>query len=66
MKERNQKTPEEKGVALKEAISLLTNLTKNKVQGNVSFPLYDGDIGKAKLELFIEPEKAKDIFKIEG
>lgn len=64
MEKNKTKTPEEKEAALKEAINLLTNLSKRRVQGNVSFPLYDGDVGKAKLEIFVEPSRAKDIFKL--
>lgn len=63
---KEHKTPEEKEAILKEAVDFFVGLVRKGVQGNVSFPLYDGIVGKAKLELFVEPMGAKDIFRIGG
>ncbi len=61
---KEQKTPDEKEAILKEAVAFFTGLVRKGAQGNVTFPLYDGIVGKAKLELFVEPAEAKSIFRI--
>lgn len=59
---KEHKTPEEKAKSLKDALQLLEKLTLKGVQGNVSFPLYEGGIGKARVEIYIEPSKATTVF----
>lgn len=65
-REKQQLTPEEKDASLKHAIELLTGLVKKKFKGNFSVPLYDGGVGEAKVEGFIDLVRAKDIFNIGG
>jgi hypothetical protein len=63
---KEHKTDEEKHELLKEALGFFQWLVEEGVMGNVTFPLYDGIVGKAKLELFVDPLKAKDIFRMGG
>jgi hypothetical protein len=67
MKEtRQQKTPEEKEKILKETLSFLEGFVRNGCQGNVSFPCFDGIVGKAKIELFADPLEANKLFRFGG
>jgi len=63
---KEHKTTEEKQQLLKESVNFFSWLVEEGVMGNVTFPLYDGIVGKAKLELFIDPLKAKEIFRMGG
>jgi hypothetical protein len=64
---KEHKTSEEKQQLLNEAISLFRWLVEEGVvMGNVTFPLYDGIVGKARLELFIDPLRAREIFRMGG
>lgn len=45
-----------KELRLKNAISVLENAVKGGFQGNITFPIRDGEIGMAKLEQFVDLE----------
>ena len=57
--QKQTKTQEEKDLLLEEAVKFFRWLVTNKAMGNVTFPLYDGIVGKIKLELYVDPIKAK-------
>ena len=64
---KQHKTQEEKDLLLEEAVKFFRWLVTNKVMGNVTFPLYDGIVGRAKLELYVDVLKAKQLqFREEG
>ena len=65
MRGREHKTPEEKEVLLEEAVSFFKGYVRNGCQGNVSFPCFDGIVGKAKIETFSDPMDLKKIFNFE-
>ena len=60
------KTPEEKQELKDKAMKFFESLVDKGVMGNVTFPLYDGIVGKAKVELFVDLLRANEIFRIGG
>ena len=65
--QKQRKTQEEKDLLLEEAIKFFRWLVTNKAMGNVTFPLYDGIVGRVKLELYVDVLKAKQLqFREEG
>jgi len=63
---KEHKTLEEKEQLLAAAIAFFTFLVREGAQGNITFPLYDGIVGKAKLDLYVNPMKANELFKVGG
>jgi len=63
---KEHKTAEEKKAILEETLATIKRLVEGGIQGNITLPAYDGIIGKLKFELFVEPLKAKELFKMGG
>ena len=64
---KQHKTQEEKDLLLEEAVKFFRWLVTNKAMGNVTFPLYDGIVGRVKLELYVDASKVKRLqFRGEG
>ncbi len=61
---KQQLTQEEKDASLRHAIELLTGLVRKKFKGNFSLPLYDGGVGEAKIEGFIDLARAKELYNV--
>lgn len=62
-KNKQHKTPEEKKEDEQKAIALF-KFFREHLQGNITFPCYDGNVGKAKIEAFIDVSEASNIFKL--
>ena len=50
------KRPVNKELRLKNAIKVLEDAVKGGFQGNITFPIRDGEVGMAKLEQFVDLE----------
>ena len=55
--------PEEKKETLENAITTLRFLVESGFQGNISFPVYNGAVGKIQTELFLEPKLIPGLLK---
>ncbi len=56
-------TPEQKKETRENAKATLEILAELGFQGNVSFPLYGGAVGKIHADLFLDPKLVPSIFK---
>ena len=55
--------PEEKKETLENAITTFRFLVENGFQGNISFPVYDGVVGKIQAQLFMLPKLIPELIK---
>lgn len=56
-------TPEQKKEALDNAITTFRFLVENGFQGNITFPVYEGAVGKIQAELFMSPKLVPGLLK---
>jgi hypothetical protein len=56
-------TAEQKKEALDNAVATLRFLVENGFQGNITFPIYEGSVGKIQTELFMDPKLIPGLLK---
>jgi hypothetical protein len=56
-------TPEQKKETLDDAITTFRFLVENGFQGNISFPVYDGCVGKIHSDLYMIPKLIPNLSK---
>ncbi len=56
-------TPEEKKETLDNAVTTFRFLVENGFQGNITFPVFQGAVGKIQTELYLEPKLIPGLLK---
>jgi hypothetical protein len=65
-KSKQHLTPEEKKAIRVATLNFLKYLfEKEEIQGNFSVPTYHANLGKMKIEMWIDPRDAHKIFRLE-
>lgn len=56
-------TTEQKKEVLENAVTTFRFLVENGFQGNITFPVYQGAVGKIQTELFMDPKLIPGLLK---
>jgi hypothetical protein len=62
-RQHEEMTPEKKKETLDNAVTTFRFLVENGFQGNISFPVKDGVVGKIQTQLFMIPELIPELIK---
>ena len=63
--QKEQKTPEQKRELLDRSIQFFRFFVTSGRQGNLSFPCFNGIVGKAKIEVYVSPMDFEELFRME-